>query len=37
MELKIKAYIVKLIDRNISERLRHHMVLKEVLERTHLS
>ena len=37
MELKIRAYIVKLTDRNIGERLRHHVVLKEVLERTHLS
>lgn len=37
MELKIKAYIVKLIDRNIGECLRHHVVLKGVLERTHLS
>ena len=37
MELKIRAYIVKLIDRNIGKRLRHHVVLKEVLERTHLS
>ena len=37
MELKIKAYIVKLTDGNTGKRLCHRVVLKDVLERTYLS